>query len=98
VLIWTEMVLFGICSAPVTSLVFEVVPVAQRGVALAIALVLASGIGGLFPTMVVGLLSDHWGLRNALFVSPAAALIAAAAWATLALRQSRRPVSVSSVQ
>jgi MFS family permease len=94
VLIWTEMVLFGICSAPVTSLVFEVVPVAQRGVALAIALVLASGIGGLFPTMVVGLLSDRWGLRNALFVSPAAALIAAAAWATLALRQRRQPVSI----
>jgi MFS family permease len=89
VLIWTEMVLFGLCSAPVTTLVFETVPIAQRAVALAVALVWSSGVGGLFPTTVVGLLSDHWGLRQALFVSPAAALLAAAAWALLARRQAR---------
>ncbi len=85
-----EIFLFGLCSATVTTLVFETVPLALRGSAVAGGMVISSGLGGIFASEVVGILSDHFGLQRALFLAPAATLVGFAAWGWLALRQGRK--------
>jgi fucose permease len=88
--VFAEIFLFGLCSATVTTLVLETVPLALRSSAVAGGMVISSGLGGIFASEVVGILSDHFGLQRALFLAPAATLVGFAAWGWLALRQGRK--------
>jgi MFS family permease len=86
-LIWTEMFLFGLCSATVTTLVFETVPIAFRNVGISGMNVISGGIGGILSAELLGIVSDHYGLRIALYIVPASTFLAAASWGYLGLRQ-----------
>jgi MFS family permease len=88
--VFAEIFFFGLCSATVTTLVLETVPLALRSSAVAGGMVISSGLGGIFASEVVGILSDHFGLQRALFLAPTATIVGFAAWGWLALRQARK--------
>lgn len=87
--IWTEIFLFGICSASATTLVFEVVSISQRGIAFALSLVVSSGIGGMLSTQLLGYLSDQHGLKTAILLAPLGTLLSGISWGWLGLRQKK---------
>lgn len=87
ILIWTEMFLFGLCSATVTTLVFETVPLSLRNSGISGMNVVSGGIGGILSAELLGIVSDHYGLRAALFIVPASTFAAAAIWGYLGWRQ-----------
>jgi MFS transporter, Spinster family, sphingosine-1-phosphate transporter len=89
-LIWTEMFLFGLCSATVTTLVFETVPATLRNIGISGMNVISGGIGGILAAELLGIVSDHYGLRIALFITPASSFLAAVIWAWLGWRQYRQ--------
>jgi MFS family permease len=68
-------------------LLFHLVPIALRNTAVSGTMMLATGLSAVFSSELIGLVSDHYGLRNALLLLPAGYFIAAALWAALAVRQ-----------
>jgi MFS transporter, Spinster family, sphingosine-1-phosphate transporter len=68
-------------------LLFHLVPVALRNTAVSGTMMLATGLSAFFSSELIGLVSDHYGLRNALLLLPIGYFIAAALWATLAAHQ-----------
>ncbi len=68
-------------------LLFHLVPVALRNTAVSGTMMLATGLSAFFSSELIGLVSDHYGLRNALLLLPIGYFIAAILWGILAIRQ-----------
>ena len=87
--IWLEMFFAASCTTIAIPLLFETVPVNLRNTALAGASVVAQGISSIFASQGIGWLSDHYGLRHALYLLPAGYFVSSVIWIALAYRQWR---------
>ncbi len=80
------MFLLFLSTGPVNTLIIESVPVNLRASAMAMSIFMIHLFGDIWSPEIVGRLSDHWGsLQKALLILPAALLVCAALWLTLAL-------------
>lgn len=73
----------------ITPLLLEIAPVRLRGVAISFSLAVATGGSAFLVSELIGGASDHYGIRNALFLIPIGYFLAAIFWSVLAWRQSR---------
>lgn len=67
-------------TGPVNTWAFEVVPVSLRASAMAFSILATHLLGDMWSPQIVGWLSDHWGLRQGLFLLPVALGTAALLW------------------
>jgi sugar phosphate permease len=75
-----------LCTGPVNTLILETVPVNLRASAMALSIFTIHMFGDMWSSEIVGHLSDHWGsLQKAVLILPAALLVAAILWLTLAM-------------
>jgi MFS transporter, Spinster family, sphingosine-1-phosphate transporter len=88
-LILTQMFFAGSSWGVINPLLFEIAPVRLRSVAVSLALAVSTTGSTLVASQVIGLVSDHLGIRKALFLVPFGYFVAALVWFALAGRQRR---------
>jgi predicted MFS family arabinose efflux permease len=71
----------------INPLLFDFVPVRVRSLAVSTALAFSTAGTALLGNELIGLVSDHVGIKNALLLAPAGYLIAASLWLLLGLSQ-----------
>ncbi len=76
---------FGASAGTLTTLVVETVPPEHRISAGAFSAIISTGVSGIVGPELVGILSDHFGLRKAILVAPTAYFLAGLLWAALAI-------------
>jgi MFS transporter, Spinster family, sphingosine-1-phosphate transporter len=88
-LILAQMFFAGSSWGVINPLLFDFAPVRLRSVAVSVALAV-SGVGSAFlSSQLIGFVSDHVGIRKALFLVPAGYFTAAGIWLALATQQRR---------
>jgi predicted MFS family arabinose efflux permease len=88
-LILAQMFFAGSSWGVINPLLFEIAPIRLRSVAASVALAF-SGAGSTFlSSQIIGLVSDHAGIRRALFLVPLGYFAAAGLWLALARSQRR---------
>jgi len=80
---------FGLAMGPMTTLSMETIPPQLRPYATFLT-VPVHGVFGILVTQTLGLLSDQYGLHNAIFISPAGYLAAAATWIVFLVWRARK--------
>jgi MFS family permease len=80
-----------LCTGPVNTLILETVPLNLRASAMALSIFCIHLFGDLWSSEIVGHLSDYWGgdLQKAVMILPAALVVAAVLWVSLALKTKR---------
>ena len=79
-----------LCTGPVNTLILESVPVNLRASAMAMSIFCIHLFGDLWSPWIVGALSNATGdLQKAVLILPAALVVAAVLWLTLAAKQRR---------
>ena len=78
------MFLLFLSTGPVNTLIIEAVPLNLRSSAMAVSIFVIHLFGDMWSSEIVGHLSDAWGLRYAVMILPAALIIGAGFWLTLA--------------
>jgi fucose permease len=73
----------------INPLLFEFAPVRLRSVAVSVALAVSSVGSAFLSSQLIGFVSDHVGIRKALFLVPAGYFVAAGIWFVLAAHQRR---------
>ncbi len=86
-LILSQMFFAGSSWGVINPLLFEIAPVRLRSVAASVALAVSSAGSTFLASQIVGLISDHVGIRNALFLVPGGYFVAAVIWFGLATLQ-----------
>jgi predicted MFS family arabinose efflux permease len=86
-LIWAQMFFAGSSWGVINPLLFELAPVRLRSVAASLALAVSSAGSAFLSSQLIGFVSDHVGIRKALYLVPFGYFVAAALWALLAARQ-----------
>ena len=84
---------FGATAGSLTTLLIETVPVSLRTISGSFGAMVAGGISGLIAPWLLGLLSDRFGLANAILVGPAFYALAAIFWIGLTLHTFRTRAS-----
>jgi predicted MFS family arabinose efflux permease len=88
-LILAQMFFAGSSWGVINPLLFEFAPVRLRSVAVSLALAVSSVGSAFLSSQLIGLVSDHVGIRRALLLVPAGYFVAAGIWLTLATQQRR---------
>lgn len=88
-LILGQMFFAGSSWGVINPLLFDFAPVRLRSVAVSIALAVSSVGSAFLSSQLIGFVSDHVGIRKALFLVPAGYFVAATLWVLLAAQQRR---------
>jgi len=92
ILLLCQMFFAGNSWGVINPLLFEIAPFRLRSIAVSVSLGVSTGISTLLYAQVIGLVSDHYGIRAALLLVPSAYFIASSLWLILALRQKRAKI------
>lgn len=91
VLIVAGIATFGFSAGTLTTLIVETVPAYLRTSAVSFSVVIGSGMAGIIAPLVIGRLSDSFGLHKALLVAPLCYLLAGLVWLALSILFARQP-------
>jgi MFS family permease len=80
------MFLLFLPTGPVNTLILETVPINLRASAMALSIFMIHLFGDMWSPQIVGVLSDHIGLRKAVLILPTALVVCAGLWMALAWR------------
>jgi MFS family permease len=77
-------------TGPINTLILEAVPMNMRSSAMALSIFMIHLFGDMWSPLIVGSLSDVWGLGKAVLILPVALVVCAALWLWLAARTLRQ--------
>jgi MFS family permease len=85
--------LLFLSTGPVNTLILETVPINLRASAMALSIFMIHLFGDMWSPPLVGVLSDHIGMRSAVLILPAALVVCAGLWLVLAWKMRSGRVS-----
>jgi len=89
------MFLLFLSTGPVNTLILETVPINLRASAMALSIFMIHLFGDMWSPQIVGVLSDHVGLKKAVLILPAALVVCAGLWLALAWKMRGRRIPKS---